>query len=88
MPATGRRCKGASRCKGLQKTNSRFLQALDICRIVSLYSLRSASIGFRFAALTDGRSPNTIQIIMENATEKRIAGTLIATGVFDILEIT
>lgn len=50
----------------------------------TLYSLRSASIGFRFAALIEGRSPKIIPIIMENATEKTIAGTLIATGVLDI----
>lgn len=48
------------------------------------YSLRSASIGFRFAALIEGRSPKIIPMIMENATEKTIAGTLIATGVLDI----
>ena len=49
-----------------------------------IYSLRSASIGFRFDALTDGSSPNTIPISMENATLPIIAGTLMAARVSDI----
>ena len=44
-------------------------------------------MGFKFAALMEGIRPNTIPISMENATEIRIAGTLIPTLVSDILEM-
>ncbi len=52
------------------------------------YRLCSASIGFRFAAFTDGRSPNTIPITMEKPTPRKIAGTEIATGVSDMRAMT
>ena len=45
-----------------------------------LYSLLSASIGFRFDALTEGINPNTIPITIEKITEIAIAAPLIATG--------
>lgn len=51
------------------------------------YSRRNASIGFKFAALYDGKIPNTIPINIENNTAKIEASTLIAIGVpfnFDI----
>ena len=44
------------------------------------YSYRSASIGFRFDALTEGINPNTIPITIEKITEIAIAAPLIATG--------
>ena len=46
-----------------------------------LYSLRSASMGFRFAALMEGSSPKTIPIPIENNTAATIAGMLMAVGV-------
>ena len=51
------------------------------------YSDLNASIGFRLAALIDGRIPKIRPIIMENATLRMMAGTEIATGVSVILEI-
>ena len=45
-----------------------------------LYSLLSASIGFRLAAFTDGSKPNTTPITVENSTAITIDGTLIAVG--------
>ena len=47
------------------------------------YSLRRASIGFKLAAFTDGRSPKIRPISMENTTEPIIAGILIAVGAPD-----
>ena len=44
------------------------------------YSYLSASIGLRFDALTDGRSPKMIPISIENTTDTTIAGILMATG--------
>ena len=48
------------------------------------YSLLNASIGFRFAAFTDGNNPNTRPITIENNTEPTIAEILIAVGVLEI----
>ena len=59
-----------------------------ILRIISgYYSYLSASIGFKFAALMDGINPNTIPMIVENATETTMAAPLIATGVSATLAI-
>ena len=44
------------------------------------YSLLSASIGFRFAAFTEGRRPKIIPISIENTTDPTMAGTLMAVG--------
>ena len=64
--------------------------AICICEASSpsSYSLCSAWIGSRLAAFTEGRRPNTMPISMEKPTPIRIAGTLMATGVPDICEIT
>ena len=56
--------------------------------VESFYSLLSASIGFRLAALMDGRIPNTMPISIENATLRIIAGTDIDTGVAVTREMT
>ena len=53
-----------------------------------LYSLLSASIGFRFAAFTDGSKPKIIPMSMENTTEPTMAGTLMAVGDPATLETT
>ena len=52
------------------------------------YSWRSASIGFRLAALIEGSRPKRIPIAIEKITENIMAGTLIADGVCETLEIT
>ena len=52
-----------------------------------LYSLRSASIGFRVAALTDGSRPKTMPISMENPTLAAAAGILMIAGVPLVLAI-
>ncbi len=54
-------------------------------RYQNFYSLRSASIGSRFAAFIEGISPKTMPISMENNTAITDAGTLIATATPDIL---
>ena len=74
--------------KNPRSCKTKYLHLHGFFNFSFFYSLRSASIGFRFAAFTDGSSPNTIPITMENTTEKMIAGMLIATGVCDTLEIT
>ena len=48
--------------------------------LCSVYSLLNASIGFKFAAFTEGSSPNTTPITVENNTAITIDGTLIAVG--------
>ena len=50
------------------------------------YSYLSASIGFRFDALTDGIKPNTTPITIENTTDITIAAPLIATGTSAIFD--
>ena len=52
------------------------------------YSWRSASIGFRFAALYDGSIPNMIPIAMEKSTASIAAAGLIAVGVPFSIEMT
>ena len=52
------------------------------------YSWRSASIGFRFAALYEGSIPNMIPIAMEKSTASIAAAGLIAVGVPFSIEIT
>ena len=55
---------------------------------ICIYSLRSASIGFRLAAFTDGRSPKIRPISMENTTEPIMAGMLMAVGAPDTCATT
>ncbi len=37
-------------------------------------------MGFKFAAFTEGSSPNRMPMAMENTTAKKMNGTLMATG--------
>ena len=53
-----------------------------------IYSLLNASIGFRFAAFTEGRSPKITPINVENSTEPIMAGILIAVGAPEISDTT
>ena len=54
---------------------------IEQIRITGLfYSCLNASIGSRFAAFTDGSRPKITPISVENATERTVAGTLMATG--------
>ena len=52
------------------------------------YSWRSASIGFRFAALYEGSIPNMIPIAIEKSTASIAAAGLIAVGVPFSIEMT
>ena len=45
-------------------------------------------MGFRLAALMEGRRPNRIPMSMENTTETTITGMLMAVGVSVMLDIT
>ena len=53
-----------------------------------IYIRLNASMGLRFAAFTEGRSPNTSPITVEKTTAAAAAGILITIGMEDILAIT
>lgn len=50
---------------------------MTIFLIVTIYSVRNASTGFRFAALNAGYAPKITPVIIENATAENIIFILI-----------
>ena len=58
------------------------------CIDADTYSCLRASMGFKFAAFTDGMIPKMIPMRVEKTTAMMMAGTLMATGAWDRLEIT
>lgn len=74
-------------CNVLYYPNDTDIGSGDRMESCFFYSCRSASIGFIFAAFTDGINPNITPISVENTTAMTIAVPLIATGAVEIPEM-